>query len=174
LAASSDRINTPSPGITSTCKWALKVGVFIIVFWDGRYRSTSFPDHEQQRALNTLRYIHANPKTAGMRKGYFYAYSNYGICDRPADGLSEWQPFYPWGKVWTPAKGVTIDSANATHRRKKLGGFALVDHHRQCLMPGAMKKSVAAGAGSGYDFALGAQEGHGGAPRRKRRTSTRF
>ena len=24
----------------------------------------SFPDHEQQRALNTLRYIHANPKTA--------------------------------------------------------------------------------------------------------------
>jgi len=26
--------------------------------------NTSFPDHEQQRALNTLRYIHANPKTA--------------------------------------------------------------------------------------------------------------
>ena len=24
----------------------------------------SFPDHEQQRTLNTLRYIHANPKTA--------------------------------------------------------------------------------------------------------------
>jgi hypothetical protein len=31
-------------------------------------------------------------------------------------------------------------------------------------MPGAMKKSVAAGAGSGYDFALGgAQERHQGA-----------
>jgi putative transposase len=40
-------------------------------FWEGRYRSTSFPEHEQQRALNTLRYIHANPKTAGMRKSIF-------------------------------------------------------------------------------------------------------
>jgi hypothetical protein len=50
-----------------------------VSFLEGHYRSTSFPDHEQQRALNTLRYIHANPKTAGMRKGYFYAYSNCGI-----------------------------------------------------------------------------------------------
>jgi len=64
-------------------------------FWEGRYRSTSFPDHEQQRAVNTLRYIHANPKTAGVRKGYFYAYTNYGIYDRLTDdGLTEWHPVF--------------------------------------------------------------------------------
>jgi putative transposase len=59
--------------------WALAACSNAGHFWEGRYRNTSFPDHEQQRALNTLRYIHANPKTAGMRKGYFYAYSNYGL-----------------------------------------------------------------------------------------------
>ncbi|MDP3253652.1 MAG: hypothetical protein Q8M77_17245 [Hydrogenophaga sp.] len=42
-------------------------------FWESHYRSTSFPEHEQQRALNALRQIHAHPKTAGMRKGYFCA-----------------------------------------------------------------------------------------------------
>lgn len=33
--------------------------------------------------------IRANPKTAGMRKGYSYAYSNYGIYHRLSDLLSE-------------------------------------------------------------------------------------
>jgi len=46
---------------------------------DGHDRSTSFLDHEQQRALDTLRYIHANPKTAGIRKGYFYGSSMLGL-----------------------------------------------------------------------------------------------
>jgi len=40
-------------------------------FWEDRYRSTSFPEHEQQRALNTLRHIHVSPKTAEMHKGLF-------------------------------------------------------------------------------------------------------
>ena len=45
--------------------------------------------------LNTLRYIHANPKAAGVRKGFFDPYSNYGPYSRPkGDGLSEWSPAF--------------------------------------------------------------------------------
>ncbi|MGK7900986.1 MAG: hypothetical protein AB4352_06160 [Hormoscilla sp.] len=33
-------------------------------------------------SLNTLRYIHANPKTAGMQQGFFYDFSNYGSYER--------------------------------------------------------------------------------------------
>ncbi|MEI6559655.1 MAG: transposase [Rhodospirillaceae bacterium] len=60
-------------------------------FWEGRYHSVSFPRNDHQRVLNTLRYIHANPKAAGMRHGFAYAYSNWGIHDRLTDdGLTEW------------------------------------------------------------------------------------
>ncbi|NJK27639.1 MAG: transposase, partial [Coleofasciculaceae cyanobacterium SM2_3_26] len=31
-------------------------------FWEKRYHSTGFPKTDRRRALNTLRYIHANPK----------------------------------------------------------------------------------------------------------------
>jgi putative transposase len=51
-------------------------------FWEGRYFSSGFPMDDKQRALNTLRYIHANPRAAGIRSGYTYLYSNYGIYDR--------------------------------------------------------------------------------------------
>jgi len=41
--------------------------------------------------LNTLRYIHANPKAAGVMKGFFDPYSNYGHYSRlQSDGISEW------------------------------------------------------------------------------------
>ena len=80
-------------------------------FWEGRYRSTSFPAHEQQRALNTLRYIHANPKTAGMRKSYFYACSNYGIYHRLSDdGLTEWHPAFL-------AMGQNLDACQQRYQR---------------------------------------------------------
>ena len=35
-------------------------------FWEKRYHSTGFANTDQRRALNTLRYIHANPKAAGL------------------------------------------------------------------------------------------------------------
>jgi putative transposase len=45
--------------------------------------------------LNTLRYIHANPKAAGIRKGFYDPYSNYGHYGRlEADGISEWHPSF--------------------------------------------------------------------------------
>ncbi|CAE21111.1 conserved hypothetical protein [Prochlorococcus marinus str. MIT 9313] len=45
--------------------------------------------------LNTLRYIHANPKAAGVRKGFDDPYSNYGHYSRlQADGISEWSPAF--------------------------------------------------------------------------------
>ena len=45
------------------------------------------------RALNTLRYIHANPKAAGMQQGFFYDFSNYGTHDRLSnDGITQWHP----------------------------------------------------------------------------------
>ncbi|KZR75875.1 hypothetical protein PMIT1320_00869 [Prochlorococcus marinus str. MIT 1320] len=45
--------------------------------------------------LNTHRYIHANPKAAGVRKGFDDPYSNYGHYSRlKADGISEWSPAF--------------------------------------------------------------------------------
>jgi putative transposase len=64
-------------------------------FWEKRYHSTGFPRFDFRRALNTLRYIHANPKAAGMQSGFFYDFSNYGIYDRLSDdGLTQWHPAF--------------------------------------------------------------------------------
>jgi putative transposase len=64
-------------------------------FWEKRYFSGGFPKDDYQRALNTLRYIHANPKASGMQHGFFYDFSNYGIHERLGDdGLTEWHPAF--------------------------------------------------------------------------------
>jgi len=64
-------------------------------FWEKRYHSTGFDSKDYRRALNTLRYIHANPKTAGMQAGFFYDFSDYGIYDRLGDdGLTQWHPAF--------------------------------------------------------------------------------
>ncbi len=64
-------------------------------FWEKRYFSGGFPKDDYQRALNTLRYIHANPKAAGVQHGFFYDFSNYGIHERLGDdGLTEWHPAF--------------------------------------------------------------------------------
>lgn len=69
-------------------------------FWEQRYYSLGFPKHDKRQALNTLRYIHANPKAAGMQQGFFYDFSNYGTYDRLSnDGLTKWHPaFLTMGK----------------------------------------------------------------------------
>lgn len=64
-------------------------------FWEARYYATPIAPEDHQRALNTLRYIHANPKAAGVRKGFYDPYSNYGHYSRlEADGLSDWHPAF--------------------------------------------------------------------------------
>ena len=64
-------------------------------FWEKRYHSSGFEKTDYQRALNTLRYIHANPKAAKMQVGFFYDFSNYGIHDRLSDdGLTQWHPAF--------------------------------------------------------------------------------
>jgi putative transposase len=70
-------------------------------FWEKRYHSSGFDKTDYQRALNTLRYIHANPKTARMQPGFFYDFSNYGTHDRLTDdGLTQWHPaFLSLGKT---------------------------------------------------------------------------
>ena len=63
--------------------------------WEARYSSTPIAPEDHRRALNTLRYIHANPKAAGVRKGFYDPYSNYGHYSRlEADGLSDWHPSF--------------------------------------------------------------------------------
>jgi REP element-mobilizing transposase RayT len=47
-------------------------------FWEARYYATAIAPKDHRRALNTLRYIHANPKVAGVRKGFYDPYFNYG------------------------------------------------------------------------------------------------
>ena len=70
-------------------------------FWEKRYHSTGFENTDKKRALNTLRYIHANPKAANMQSGFFYDFSNYGTYDRLTDdGLTKWHPaFLSLGKT---------------------------------------------------------------------------
>jgi putative transposase len=54
-------------------------------FWEKRYYCDGFALSDRERALNTLRYIHGNPKAAKMRKGFFYDFSNYGSYERLTD-----------------------------------------------------------------------------------------
>jgi putative transposase len=64
-------------------------------FWERRYHAAAVPDRDYGHALRVLRYIHANPRAAGMIQGYAYAYSNYRSYARPADdGFSAWHPAY--------------------------------------------------------------------------------
>ncbi|CAE21014.1 conserved hypothetical protein [Prochlorococcus marinus str. MIT 9313] len=64
-------------------------------FWEARYFSTPIHPKDHRRMLNTLRYIHANPKATGLRKGFYDPYSNYGHYGRlQADGISEWSPAF--------------------------------------------------------------------------------
>jgi putative transposase len=64
-------------------------------FWEKRYHSTSFPTSDYRRALNTIRYIHANPQAAGMQSGFFYDFSNYGVYERLGDdGMTTWHPAF--------------------------------------------------------------------------------
>lgn len=70
-------------------------------FWEKRYHSSEFEKTDYRRALNTLRYIHANPSAAQMQVGFFYDFSNYGTHERlNDDGLTEWHPaFLSLGKT---------------------------------------------------------------------------
>ena len=64
-------------------------------FWEKRYHSSGFPTTDKDRALNTLRYIHANPSSAGYSFGFFYEFSNYGTYDRLTDdGITQWHPAF--------------------------------------------------------------------------------
>ena len=64
-------------------------------FWEARYYATAISPKDHRRVLNTLRYIHANPKAAGVRKGFYDPYSNYGLYGRlAADGITQWHPSF--------------------------------------------------------------------------------
>ena len=64
-------------------------------FWEARYYATTIIPKDHRRVLNTLRYIHANPKAPGVRKGIYDPYSNYGHYGRlECDGISEWNPSF--------------------------------------------------------------------------------
>ena len=79
--------------------------------WEKRYHSTGFANTDTRRALNTLRYIDANPKAAGTGQGFFSAFSNYGIHDRLGDdGITQWHPaFLALGKI--------LDECAAAYRK---------------------------------------------------------
>ncbi|WP_448572611.1 REP-associated tyrosine transposase [Trichothermofontia sp.] len=80
-------------------------------FWEKRYHSTGFPVSDKRRALNTLRYIHANPKAAGIQSGFFNDFSNYGTYDRLTnDGLTIWHPAFL-------ALAPTLEACAAAYRR---------------------------------------------------------
>jgi hypothetical protein len=64
-------------------------------FWEQRYHSTAFRTGGTRRALQTLRYVHANPKAAGINSGFGYRYSNYHTYEKLSDdGLTDWHPAF--------------------------------------------------------------------------------
>ena len=64
-------------------------------FWEARYTCHGFKNEDRQRALNTIRYIHANPVAAGMRYSFFYEFSNYGSYEKLTDdGITQWHPAF--------------------------------------------------------------------------------
>jgi putative transposase len=64
-------------------------------FWEQRYHSSGFAHHDHHHALNTLRYIHANPKAVGMSKGFHDRYSNDRTHGQLVDdGLTQWHPAF--------------------------------------------------------------------------------
>jgi putative transposase len=64
-------------------------------FWEKRYYISGFAKNDRERVLNTLRYIHANPKAAKMQQFFFYDFSNYGTYNRLTDdGLTQWHPAF--------------------------------------------------------------------------------
>ena len=80
-------------------------------FWEKRYHSTGFANTDHRRALNTLRYIHGNPRAASMQQGWFYDFSNYGSYDRLTDdGMTQWHPAFL-------ALGITLELCAAMYRR---------------------------------------------------------
>ena len=80
-------------------------------FWEKRYHSSGFEKTDYKRVLNTLRYIHANPKAADMQQGFFYDFSNYGIHDRLSnDGITQWHPAFL-------QLGRTLEECAAKYRR---------------------------------------------------------
>lgn len=80
-------------------------------FWEKRFHSSGFPNTDHRRVLNTLRYIHANPKTAKMQRGFFYDFSNYGSYERlTEDGLTQWHPAFL-------ALGKTLEACAAAYKR---------------------------------------------------------
>lgn len=80
-------------------------------FWEKRYHSTGFPKTDKRRALNTLRYIHGNPKAARLQPGWFWDFSNYGSYDRLTnDGITEWHPAFL-------SLGATLEHCAAAYRK---------------------------------------------------------
>ena len=64
-------------------------------FCDARYYATAIAPKDHRRVLNTLRYIYAHSKAAGVRKGFDDPYSNYGHYGRlECDEISEWRPSF--------------------------------------------------------------------------------
>ena len=58
-----------------------------------------------------MRYIHANPKAAGIQQGFFYDFSNYGTHDRLSnDGITQWHPAFL-------QLGRTLEECAAKYRR---------------------------------------------------------
>ncbi|MGD1715733.1 hypothetical protein [Dapis sp. BLCC M172] len=56
---------------------------------------TRFLEETGFLCVNTIRYIHANPKTAGMKHGFFYDFSNYGSYEQlTTDGITQWHPAF--------------------------------------------------------------------------------
>ena len=75
------------------------------------YHITSFPTDDRRRALNTIRYIHANPLAAGMQSGFFYDFSNYGVYERlNDDGITTWHPAFL-------SLGETLEECSQKYRR---------------------------------------------------------
>jgi hypothetical protein len=66
-----------------------------LIHWEARHDSSPIAPDDHQRELNSLRYIQANPKAAGVREGFYDPYSNYEHYSRlETDGIRDWHPAF--------------------------------------------------------------------------------
>ena len=65
--------------------------------WEARTYATAIAPKDHRRALNTLRTIHANPKAAGVRKGFMPLIPKTDTMQDRSDAITQWHPSFCTG-----------------------------------------------------------------------------
>ena len=114
-------------------------------FWEARYFSTPIDPGDTRRVLATLCTIHANPKAAGVRRGFHDPCSNHGHYERLEGDVPALCAVLPA----LPAKG-------EADRQNSLGQLAAATGWRQWPQGCLPQRGCRRPAGSALGWRVGA------------------